>query len=211
MGDSGVFEASDLLPEEPAPRAPTPEPTGERRFPCGSCGAQLRFAPGTLAMRCAHCGSLNEIEADSQPVEEIDYERVLAGLEADEPKIDEIVSACESCGARIELPPNVTSGPCPFCTRTVVATGLSVKHVKPRSLLPFAVNRAAARARFSAWIGRLWFAPRDLKKAAAIDGALTGVYLPYWTYDAGALTDYTGQRGEHYYVTETYTTMVNGR
>ena len=211
MGDSGVFEASDLLPEEPAPRAPTPEPTGERRFPCGSCGAQLRFAPGTLAMRCAHCGSLNEIEADSQPVEEIDYERVLAGLEADEPKIDEIVSACESCGARIELPPNVTSGPCPFCTRTVVATGLSVKHVKPRSLLPFAVNRAAARARFSAWIGRLWFAPRDLKKAAAIDGALTGVYLPYWTYDAGALTDYTGQRGEHYYVTETYTTMVNGK
>jgi hypothetical protein len=30
------------------------------------------------------------------------------------------------------------------------------------------------------------------------------VYLPFWTFDTNTTTDYTGQRGEHYYVTETY-------
>lgn len=200
----GVEQTSDT----PAPRR---DDSGERRFPCTSCGAQLRFAPGDFAMRCDHCGSLNEIEASDAQIAELDYHAQLAKLEAGQETVDEIVSACESCGARIELPPNVTSGPCPFCTRTVVATGRSVKHIKPASLLPFAIDRRSARERFTYWLKKLWFAPGNLKKSAVIEGKLSGIYLPYWTYDSGAITAYTGQRGEHYWVTETYTTMVNGK
>ena len=32
----------------------------------------------------------------------------------------------------------------------------------------------------------------------------TGSYLPFWTYDTNTTSFYTGERGEHYYVTETY-------
>ncbi|MCP3966495.1 MAG: hypothetical protein GY750_03075 [Lentisphaerae bacterium] len=35
---------------------------------------------------------------------------------------------------------------------------------------------------------------------------LQGVYSPYWTYDTMTYTQYTGQRGTHYTVTESYTT-----
>jgi len=35
--------------------------------------------------------------------------------------------------------------------------------------------------------------------------------MPFWTYDCIATTDYEGQRGEDYWVTETYTTTVNGK
>ncbi len=28
--------------------------------------------------------------------------------------------------------------------------------------------------------------------------------IPFWTYDTNTTTDYTGQRGEYYYETETY-------
>jgi len=31
-----------------------------------------------------------------------------------------------------------------------------------------------------------------------------GVYLPFWTYDTNTTSYYTGERGEYYYVTETY-------
>ncbi|MFD2146553.1 hypothetical protein [Mucilaginibacter antarcticus] len=41
--------------------------------------------------------------------------------------------------------------------------------------------------------------------------ALKGVYLPHWTYDTDTTTIYTGQRGDYYYTTETYTETVNGR
>ena len=36
-------------------------------------------------------------------------------------------------------------------------------------------------------------------------GRFSGVYLPYWTYDAMTYSRYEGQRGEHYYVTVTDT------
>jgi hypothetical protein len=39
---------------------------------------------------------------------------------------------------------------------------------------------------------------------------LTGLYIPYWTYDSNTSTDYTGERGDDYRDTETYTTTENG-
>ncbi len=205
-------EAARSAAPEPGPEPePGPRAEGERRFPCKRCGAQLAFKPGTYELNCAHCGAHNEIELDESAIEEMDFEAYLALLEEGEAHEDKIVSRCDSCGARVELPTNVTSGPCPFCSKTVVATGRSEKLVRPASLLPFAFGRNEARERFRAWLGKLWFAPGDLKKAATIDGKLSGVYLPFWTYDSGAITDYTGMRGEYYYVTQTYTTMVNGK
>jgi hypothetical protein len=44
------------------------------------------------------------------------------------------------------------------------------------------------------------------------DGAAGGnrrVYLPFWTYAADTASQYTGQRGEHYWETEPYTEQDN--
>jgi hypothetical protein len=40
---------------------------------------------------------------------------------------------------------------------------------------------------------------------------LRGVYLPFWTYDADTTTDYTGERGDDYTTTESYTAVENGQ
>jgi hypothetical protein len=37
------------------------------------------------------------------------------------------------------------------------------------------------------------------------------MYLPYWTYDSKTSSSYTGQRGDYYYVTESYTEEENGQ
>ena len=57
----------------------------------------------------------------------------------------------------------------------------------------------------------LWFAPNDLKKYVDNADKLNGIYIPYWTYDSNTNSDYTGQRGDNYVTTETYTTVVNGK
>jgi hypothetical protein len=56
----------------------------------------------------------------------------------------------------------------------------------------------------------LWFAPNRLKKGAEAE-SMSSTYLPHWTFDAHTVSDYTGQRGEHYWVTESYSVMVNGK
>ncbi|MDD3949229.1 MAG: hypothetical protein PHT43_07175 [Anaerolineaceae bacterium] len=50
-----------------------------------------------------------------------------------------------------------------------------------------------------------------MKKAALSFEHFKGIYLPFWTYDTDTKTRYVGQRGEHYYVTEDYTTTEDGK
>lgn len=37
------------------------------------------------------------------------------------------------------------------------------------------------------------------------------MYVPYWTYDSDTTSFYRGQRGDHYWVTQHYTTQQNGK
>ena len=62
-----------------------------------------------------------------------------------------------------------------------------------------------AVSEFRSWIKSRWFAPNALKKVANTT-SLRGGYLPHWGFDDDTTSDYTGERGDHYYTTETYTT-----
>jgi len=188
-----------------------PGASSPREFPCKSCGGKLNFAPGQDALQCPFCGVLNEIAADQSQVQELDYLAALRELESHEETEDRIVVHCNACGADVPMRPNVTSQNCDFCGSPIVATAQTRKLLRPKSLLPFFITDRQARETFVKWLGGRWFAPSDLKKLAAVDGRLAGFYLPYFTYDCNATTDYTGQRGDDYWTTETYTVVVNGR
>ena len=49
-----------------------------------------------------------------------------------------------------------------------------------------------------------WFHPSKLKQIARADH-IHGIYIPAWTYDALSSSDWSGQAGYYYYVTQTYT------
>ena len=190
---------------EPAPAA------GAHQFKCKQCGARLEFAPGTEAMACPYCAAKNEIAKSPEHVEELDFETALARA-ADAADTHEVLTVkCKECAAESTLPENVTSAPCPFCGSSLVTTAQSRKAVKPGAILPFKVTRDAGGASFRTWIAKLWFAPGDVKRLAELESSLSGVYVPYWTYDARTVTSYSGERGEAYYTTETYMTTVNGK
>ncbi len=192
-------------------RAPGTVAPSHNSFPCKSCGAKLVFEPGAHALTCRFCGALNEITAGTEAIEELDFASQLRAMQGSQETEDRIVVHCDACGADLPMKPNVTSQNCDFCGTPIVATGRTRKLIRPRSLLPFHITNRQARDMFQSWLRGRWFAPSDLKRAAALDGSLAGWYLPYWTYDANADTPYNGQRGDDYWTTETYTTTVNGR
>lgn len=179
------------------------------RFPCKKCGARLNFTPGTKFLTCPFCATENEIQVDEQPVEELDFREQLKRLEEAEPHATVETVKCGACGGEVKPPPNVTSFACPFCGTDIVAESRECSVIRPRSLLPFKVTRDAAADSFRKWIRSRWFAPNALKDRSLIDAAITGLYLPAWTFDSLVDTAYTGQRGDAYYVT--VTVMVNGK
>lgn len=184
---------------------------GTRRFPCSQCGAQLRFAPGSDALTCEHCGHTTEIQATAELIREYDFREALQQLATASPADALPATRCENCAAQFEFDQHVHSGECPFCgTQIVRGTGAD-KHIKPKSLLPFLIDEPAAREHYQEWVAGLWFAPGKLKRYARDDQRLTGVYVPYWTYDSHTRSSYTGQRGDAYTVSQSYTVVVNGR
>lgn len=180
---------------------------------CHECGALLKYAPGTAHLKCEYCGHANEIrEAAPVIVEEIDFERFLNENSAGVEKQEILTVKCGNCGASSTLKPNITSDSCPFCASPIVVSGgTSNTIIKPKYLLPFKIDQKPAFAEFKKWIKSLWFAPNDLKHYIDNAEKLNGMYIPYWTYDSRTVSEYTGQRGDNYTTTESYTTIEDGK
>ena len=191
-------------------------PPAQKTCPCRQCGASMVFDPSAGAIHCPYCGFDNIIPRGEQDIEELDFSRHIAEQAGREMASWPATVKCPSCGAETTLAANIASDACPFCGEQLVdrAAGAAAgtPQIQPKSLLPFAITREQAAAAFGHWVRKLWFAPTALLRYARAESSrLGGVYVPYWTYDCATTTAYTGQRGEDYWASETYHTMVNGR
>ncbi|MFA9391255.1 MAG: hypothetical protein ACERKD_15710 [Prolixibacteraceae bacterium] len=181
-------------------------------FACTSCGADLKYQPGTQHLSCEYCGAANEIPLAIAEIEELDFKAYLANKSTQEVQFTEHFIKCENCGAASTIAPNIVAASCPYCDTPLIVENASDESViQPKSLLPFKLNGKEAQNEFKTWVNKLWFAPDDLKKAVLNFDHFRGIYIPYWTFDTDTSSSYTGQRGEHYYVTQTYRTTENGK
>jgi LSD1 subclass zinc finger protein len=180
---------------------------------CSGCGAILKFKPGTNHLNCEYCGAKNEIaSAIKGDVNENNLEEFLIKNFEAGPKLQLATVQCNGCGATSTLSANVSSDQCPFCASALVITGGTTAQIlKPEYVLPFGLDENKALEHFRKWLKKLWFAPSELKHYGDRAGKLKGIYLPYWTFDARTQSRYSGQRGEHYWTTESYTAHENGK
>ena len=171
---------------------------------CSRCGAKLDFAPGTSLLKCPYCGFEWPIPKSEAQIYEVDYRAFLekTGQEKESYAVQRI--HCEKCGAETTMPPEAAAAICPFCGANMVFSQSVSRLIKPDALLPFKVSYQDAFESFRSWIRKLWFAPGSLRKYAQTEGKLSGVYVPYWTYDSDTTTTYAGERGDYYYTTESY-------
>jgi DNA-directed RNA polymerase subunit RPC12/RpoP len=187
-------------------------PKDEHRFPCDQCGSDYRFDPGNDQLICDHCGATSEIKHQgpwSGGIKELDFKSAIDNLLPLQEIEETRVSRCPNCAAEVEFDPDLHAAECPFCATPVVTDTGTHRHIKPRGLLPFALEEKEARSAMNDWLGGLWFAPNGLQKYARKGRKLTGIYVPYWTYDADTASQYRGEQGTIYY--ETRQVMRDGK
>ena len=182
---------------------------GQDQYQCPSCGAALEFAPGTAGMTCPYCQARLDIappEAGSPKHDYLAYAGQPHTAVADLPAFN---LTCRNCGSGQQQ--IAIAARCPSCrSPLVVSDDLGGQLKSPDGVVPFDVDEAKAAACFREWTSSRWFAPSALKKISKT-ASMNGSYLPHWGFDDRTTTDYTGQRGDHYYTTETYTTQQNGQ
>ncbi len=187
-------------------------PESEQRFPCENCGSDLRFAPDQEKLVCDHCGSSQAIEGGGRTthaLSELDFDAALRNL-LPQIEIEETrVISCPNCGAETQFDEKLHAAECPFCATPVVTDTGMHRHIKPKGLLPFAMDEKTARNEVGSWLGSLWFAPNGLQEYARKGRKMNGLYVPCWTFDADTKSRYRGQRGTVYY--ETRSVTINGK
>jgi DNA-directed RNA polymerase subunit RPC12/RpoP len=184
------------------------------RYPCTACGADLLYEPKNGFLSCPYCSHKEAIPTSAEQVEERSFEQYLQ-IRPDQ--LEQLVFnaldvKCQSCGATVTFTPPEVARQCDFCGVQIVAQAKSADPIlAPEGVLPFRITHQEANTGLRQWLQSRWFAPNALKQFAQ-PNAISGVYLPFWTYDTNTTSYYTGERGEHYYVTETYhTTDSDGK
>ncbi|MFS4454547.1 DNA helicase PriA [Maribacter sp. 2304DJ31-5] len=177
----------------------------ERKKACVNCGAELKYRPGTKNISCDYCGYQEAIAIDESGFEELELYPYLNQMGAQKHSEEISMLRCKNCGAQQHVEENYKSLHCVYCSMPLVLED-SYKEdwILPGAVLPFQIDRKKSHRIFKEWIDNLWFAPNNLKKAALDPKYTKGLYLPYWTFDAKLIGEYIGQRGDYYYVTETY-------
>lgn len=203
MGDSIII---NILVQESASKS------SELKKSCVNCGAELTYAPGTTELSCSYCGYVQEINTADSRFEELELKPYLEQMGSLSHSEEITMLQCKTCGANQHIEEHYKSLHCVYCsTPLIIEDAHKEEWILPGAVLPFQIDQGKAHQIFKKWVNGLWFAPDKLKKAALDPEKTKGLYAPYWTFDAQLSAQYSGQRGDYYYVSVPYTTTVNGK
>lgn len=175
----------------------------ESKKACASCGAELKYKPGSHQIKCEYCGYEEFIEGSKSSFEELELQHYLkvVGDNAYTETID--LLHCKNCGANQHSEENFKSLHCVYCGEPLIKEDIDREGwILPGALVPFQLDTKKAQGIFKNWVKGIWFAPNNLKRAALDPEGLHGLYIPHWTFDVKIRANYKGQRGEFYYETE---------
>jgi len=185
---------------------------GVKRIHCSNCGAELNYSPGTQHLVCQYCNTRNEIAESAIEIRENDLLEFLNANALSSEKETHGTITCNSCGSITDFDEKISASNCPFCGNHLMLKDASrQERIKPQAILPFAIDKRNAHLKFRDWLGGLWFAPNKLKRISNSPEGMTGIYTPYWTFDAKTVSDYSGERGDDEQRPESYTVSINGR
>lgn len=174
-------------------------------FPCPGCNSQLYFNPQVQQLECEHCGTKVAIDKATDLIKENNLRQQFAGATDTTVTVEQLVYKCGRCGSQSVFTTEMPTFTCSFCNYEAVnPVAYKTRIIQPSGMIPFKVDRQQSISIFKTWLGKGWWAPRDLQQFARPD-ALHGIYLPFWTYDAQTNSAWSGYGGRYYYETEYYT------
>ena len=90
---------------------------------------------------------------------------------------------CKSCGGEIVGDDTTAATSCPYCDNPVVLSGQFTGNLKPDYVIPFKLDKNAAKEALKNHYKGKRLLPKVFKEANHID-EIKGVYVPFWLFDA---------------------------
>lgn len=161
-----------------------------QEYKCPCCGGAIVFDSNIQKMKCPYCDTEFEMETlkgyDSElqndKADDMQWESN-AGTEWQEGETDSLRTyICKSCGGEIVGDENTAATECPFCGNPVVMSGQISGALKPDIVIPFKLDKKAAKAGLTKHLSGKRLLPKIFKDQNHID-EVKGLYVPFWLFD----------------------------
>lgn len=162
-------------------------------YKCPCCGGAIAFDPTLQKLKCPYCDTEFEAEAlkgydedlNRDAEDEMSWDTEAGGSwEAGEEE-SFCAYVCNSCGGEIVGDENTAATSCPFCGNPVVMMGKLSGSLKPDFVIPFQLNKEAAKEGLRKHFKGKLLLPKEFKQEAKIN-EIKGIYVPFWLFDANA-------------------------
>ncbi len=164
-----------------------------QEYKCPCCGGAIAFDSTIQKMKCPYCDTEFEMDALKAYDDALQAERpdnmewnTSTGAEWQAGEADGLRSyVCRSCGG--EIIADVTTGAtsCPYCGNPVVMMESFAGDLKPDLVIPFKVDKEAAKAGLQRHLNGKKLLPKVFRDQNHID-EIKGVYVPVWLFDTEA-------------------------
>ena len=163
---------------------------------CSSCGGTLRYDIASYGLGCDFCGTVKRLHRPEEgaAIGEFDFATALRGSNTNWGITRRLVT-CKSCGAQMLYDSDQMSGMCPYCGSAVVLTAEDADcGVAPTAIIPFTLTKEQIAEKFYRWNKFAFWSPEKFRRGKILSN-LVPLYIPYWTFEADAVTAYSGRFG----------------
>ena len=175
------------------------------QYKCPSCNGALEFDSKSQKMKCPYCDCEFEVETlkalDEQLKEDLNTSWNEEEKEAwsEEETSDMNVYQCSSCGGEVIGDATTSASSCPYCGNPVVMKAQFKGDLKPEFVIPFKLDKEAAKKALKAHYEGKVLLPKDFKTENHIN-EIKGMYVPVWLFDSHVSADikYHGTKVRRY-------------
>ena len=207
-----------IMPEAPSAPSQAQEDIKDIQYKCPNCAAPLAFDSATQKMKCSSCGTEMDMSDFEKYNEALDKaaaskNKGFTAYQGETMPADGLKSSvCQSCAGEIFMDETTVATECPYCGNPTVVPAQVAGILKPDFVIPFKKDKNAAKKALKGFYRSKFLLPKLFKEENRLD-KLTGLYVPFWLYDAntGAHGTYNGVRtkswvsGDYQYTkTDTY-------
>lgn len=161
-------------------------------YKCPNCGGGIEFDSTLQTMKCPYCDTTFDVESlrqfdevlNQQPEDDIHW-NTNAGSEWNETADGMHVYVCKSCGGEIVGDETLAATECPYCGNPVVIQEQFKGMLKPDYVIPFKLDKEAAKKGLLAHLQGKKLLPKLFKEKNHID-EIKGIYVPFWLFSADA-------------------------
>ena len=163
-----------------------------QEYKCPCCGGAIAFDSTLQKMKCPYCDTEFDMETLASYDAGLNGEQdsmeweTSAGTQWQEGEADGLRTyVCKSCGGEIVGDENTAATSCPFCGNPVVMMGQFSGALKPDLVIPFKLDKNAAKAGLMQHLSGKRLLPKIFKDQNHID-EIKGIYVPFWLFDTDA-------------------------